>query len=150
MSKWKYTDPVSRYWDKLRDNCAKKYDRNGHKVARLISKDEIQMLLDEAGITMDDVGRRRDQYQLARYDDLGDYAYGNCRFITQDQNRKESTLSPEGRKRLSESLKQRHIEGKITGTKGKKWSRPPVSEETRSKLSRATTAYHKRKSKETS
>jgi len=54
-----------------------------------LTDDELQDLLDEAGITIDDVGRGTNKYQLSRYGDTGPYEVGNCRFITQLDNLSE-------------------------------------------------------------
>ena len=50
---------------------------------------DVAQLLDEAGITVDDIGRGSDQYNLARYGDTGPYTIGNCRFITKRENIQE-------------------------------------------------------------
>lgn len=109
------------YWYFLAANAVNKVDRNGNPVERRISKQEIQMLLDEAGITIDDIGRERGTYQLARHNDLGHYELGNCRFILCEENRAEVVAdrdpwtdemkqkqrdiwTPEKRKKASKSL----------------------------------------------
>ena len=71
----------------------------------------LEELLQEAGITMDDIGQRADSYHLARYGDTGDYSRGNCRFITAREN---------------------IAERKHKGPKGKK--KPPLSDEHRARL----------------
>ena len=60
----------------------------------------ILTLLDEAGITIWQIGRSRDEYHLARHGDTGPYAMGNCRFITALENQAERkyTWSTETRK----------------------------------------------------
>jgi hypothetical protein len=53
------------------------------------------LLMIKAGISPMDLGRERDDYCLARKNqftgelDQGDYAWGNCRFVTVAQNAKE-------------------------------------------------------------
>ena len=56
-----------------------------------LTEDDIQTLLDEAGITVDDIGQQLDKYQLGRYGDTGPYEMGNCRFITMKENLNEMT-----------------------------------------------------------
>ena len=80
---------VWKYWLALQGNCCRKYDRTGHKVTRTLTVEQIQQLLDDAGITIWQVGKRKGQYCLARYKDLGDYAWGNCRFVTKEENLNE-------------------------------------------------------------
>ena len=77
-----YKDPIDRYWvkRKTRLKSAPRYDRTGHTIQWLLSREEVRILLDEAGITIEQVGTKMDDYQLSRFDDLGDYAYGNCEF----------------------------------------------------------------------
>ena len=43
-----------------------------------------------AGITVDQIGQRGDQYCLARYNDEGNYSIDNCRFITIAENNQEA------------------------------------------------------------
>ncbi len=68
-----------------------------------LSKDDIRSLLDEAGITEYDVGQKSEEYCLSRVSDTGAYEMGNCKYITNEQNRKEQSLN-----------------GKRKGAKGKK------------------------------
>ena len=56
--------------------------------------EDVIRLLNEAGITPDDIGQHRGDYQLARYGDKGRYEYGNCRFITMEENLRERKCSP--------------------------------------------------------
>jgi hypothetical protein len=80
---------VWKYWMGLQGNCCRKYDRTGRKVNRTLTVEQIEILLDLAGITIWDVGKKKGQYNLARYEDLGDYAWGNCRFVTKEENLNE-------------------------------------------------------------
>jgi hypothetical protein len=54
-----------------------------------LTVEELQQLLDDAGITIEQVGRGSADYNLARYGDTGPYAMGNCRFITKRENIQE-------------------------------------------------------------
>ena len=87
-----YTKRVWYYWrqKKKRDNF-------------YLSPSELISLLDEAGITIDDVGIYKGKYHLARYGDTGDYVIGNCRFITIEENIAERKISEEGRQRIKET-----------------------------------------------
>lgn len=49
-------------------------------------------LLKEANITPSDVGNKPEQYNLSRYNDLGSYTKGNCRFITRKENLEEQIM----------------------------------------------------------
>lgn len=66
------------------------YRQKKSKAAEFtLTKKEMRMLLDEADITAHDIGIGKEKYCLGRIGDVGPYAYGNCRFITNEQNRKE-------------------------------------------------------------
>lgn len=47
------------------------------------------MLVREANLKSSDLGFSGNGYVLARFNDEGDYVYGNCRFITQKENSEE-------------------------------------------------------------
>ena len=51
-----------------------------------LTLDEMQMLLDEAGITISDIGCKSHEFVLGRDGDEGPYAIGNCHFITAHAN----------------------------------------------------------------
>ena len=61
--------------------------RNGVKM--LLSGAEYCQLMEDAGITANDIGNKPHQYNLARDNDTGNYEVGNCRFITALENRHE-------------------------------------------------------------
>ena len=79
-----------RYLSNLRFTCKGKVDRNGDPVRMLLDSDGLETLLDQAGITIHDVGRGHGAYCLARVDDIGDYQIGNARFMTQEENSREN------------------------------------------------------------
>ena len=54
---------------------------------------EYCVLVKEAGLKSSQLGFSGDGYVLARYNDSGPYAYGNCRFILQSENAKEKKIS---------------------------------------------------------
>lgn len=60
----------------------------------ILSVDECLELLEDAGITIYDVGQKKGMYQLARYGDTGDYSKDNCRFITVQENINERDDRP--------------------------------------------------------
>ena len=68
---------------------------------------DIYWLLYCARINVEQVGKRRGEYQLARFGDTGPYALGNCRFITSEENlrEKDHTWSPESRAHRIQALK---------------------------------------------
>ena len=131
-----------------------------------LTEDDIHQLLDEAGITKDDIGQKADQYHLARYGDKGGYHMGNCRFITAKENMEErdSTISEEqarqhsiamtGRKhseetkqKMGEAQKRRfeanpmppHSEEHKRKISEAGYRRPPPSDETRAKIAAKAT-----------
>ena len=52
----------------------------------LLTAKQIADLLDEAGICIYQLGSSRECYHLARYNDTGNYEWGNCRFIPSVEN----------------------------------------------------------------
>lgn len=46
-------------------------------------------LVKNSGLRPDNIGLKKGQYHLARYNDTGSYDLNNCRFIPQEQNQKE-------------------------------------------------------------
>jgi len=79
---------------------------------------DIVHLLEEAGITVWDIGQGEEDYCLARHGDTGPYKIGNCRFITQRENQ----LEWEENQRLDQKRKQDIEErAREEGKKGSKW-----------------------------
>ena len=66
---------------------------HGRNIPFNLSNEDIQTLLDEAGITIFDVGRTSNEYVLARYNDTGPYEMGNCRYITFAENISEKEIT---------------------------------------------------------
>ena len=62
---------------------------------------ELYSLVEQAGILPSQIGQGSNQYQLSRYNDIGPYALGNCRFITTIENIRErdSSASAENAKK---------------------------------------------------
>lgn len=58
--------------------------------------------LKEAKITPSQVGNKKNQYNLSRYNDIGSYTKENCRFITREENWNEYMAG--GRQRVLTSL----------------------------------------------
>lgn len=58
-----------------------------------LTYEQYKSLLSDAGITANDIGIGEDDYCLARHKDLGGYTIGNCRFITNKENRLEQIES---------------------------------------------------------
>ena len=69
----------------------KKYNAKKEGLKVFLTVDEVQKLLDEAGIKVEQWNHK--EYHLARYDDTGDYTADNCRFITAQQNYAEKKVS---------------------------------------------------------
>jgi hypothetical protein len=69
-----------------------KSKKSGSKIRGIeynLTNEELQQLLDEAGITIWDVGPYSGMFCLGRYGDTGPYEVGNCRFITVEENTQE-------------------------------------------------------------
>ena len=58
-----------------------------------LSFDEYCQLVRDAGLKSSDLGLTGNNYELARYNDTGPYAVGNCRFITHKENIAEQKRS---------------------------------------------------------
>lgn len=54
---------------------------------------EYCLLIKKAGLKSSDIGFSGNNYVLARYNDSGNYTYGNCRFITNKENIAERKTS---------------------------------------------------------
>jgi len=50
---------------------------------------EYLELARSSGITLEQIGKRRGQFHLARCNDVGGYSVGNCRFVPQEVNQHE-------------------------------------------------------------
>ena len=82
---------LDKYWRIRRNGLVEgRLDIDGNPIEWRLSKQEVKLLLHEAGITIWDVGNAGNKYCLARYNDRGHYEYGNCRFITNRENIRES------------------------------------------------------------
>lgn len=68
----------------------KRYTAELRGLQVLLTFDQYCELMQRAGITVDDIGQKADQYCLARYNDEGDYSIDNCRFITIAENNQEA------------------------------------------------------------
>lgn len=63
----------------------------GHEC--LLTFHEYCLLVQEAGLVSSQLGYKGEKYDLARYNDEGNYEIGNCRFITHKENLKERKVS---------------------------------------------------------
>lgn len=72
----------------------------------LLTFDEWCRLVKEAGLKSSDLGFSGRGYVLARYHDEGDYVYGNCRFITQQENADEKILSEKSIESSSRNMRK--------------------------------------------
>ena len=74
-----------------------------------LTEDDINLLLKEADITWDQVGKGKGKFCLGRHNDSGDYQVGNCSFITHSQNTIQSNnnLSEETIEKMRDNSKTR-------------------------------------------
>ena len=71
----------------------KKIDARRRDIMFLLTLEDYCKLIYDAGIKVSDIGWGKNggnNYVLGRYHDIGPYAVGNCRFITQQQNVSEA------------------------------------------------------------
>ena len=99
-----------KYWMKKRQNTGYTFPLTGPQLITL---------LQEAGITPDQIGKGNGKYQLARINDEGNYEWGTCRFIPFEENMRERLpksyaksnrvkRTQRFRKKMSESQKRRY------------------------------------------
>lgn len=62
----------------------------------------------------DEIGKAKHLYQMGRVGDTGDYIWGNCRFITQQQNQNEMTIN--GGRRLGDLKRSMSLKGRTKET----------------------------------
>lgn len=75
----------------------------------LLTFDDYCHLVKEAGLVSSQLGINGEGYDLARYEDKGPYAIGNCRFITHAENNSEKPMYVHAR----ELRKQREAAKKL-------------------------------------
>lgn len=78
---------LKRKWSNKRVNAKKE------NIEFNLTFDEYCKLVKEAGLKSSQLGFSGEGYVLARYNDVGAYEYGNCRFITHAENVKEKKIS---------------------------------------------------------
>jgi len=96
------TKKIWQYW------CSKKKLAKPHKQW-LLTGAELVQLLDDAGITIYDVGVGSQKHNLARHNDSGHYQVGNCRFITMRENIKERTFTPEAVQKIKDAQTRKPV-----------------------------------------
>ena len=74
---------LKRRWINKRVNAEKE------SIPFNLTYDEYVQLVESAGLKSSNLGFTGDNYVLARYNDTGAYAFGNCRFITHKENMEE-------------------------------------------------------------
>lgn len=87
-------------WLNKRNNAKKE------GILCLLTFDEYCHLIKEANLKSSDLGFSGNNYVLARYNDLGDYTYSNCRFITQIDNAKEKIITDKSRTSSSNNIQK--------------------------------------------
>ena len=76
---------VKRYYN------TKKATAKQQSIEFTLTLSDIYLLLYMAGITIGQIGKKSENYCLARLGDSGAYERGNCRFITVAENNAEKT-----------------------------------------------------------
>ena len=85
-----------------------------------LSFEEYLQLASEAGITNpNQIGKKREQFQMGRLGDVGVYELGNCRFITQRQNILERTENGGTKLRAAMSAARKGLNKYIDETSAK-------------------------------
>ena len=90
----------------------KRNNAKHEKINFELSYYEFCLLVKEANLVSSDLGFSGKGYVLARYNDIGSYRYGNCRFILQSENAKEKKVSEASREAARKNMqnfnKHRH------------------------------------------
>ena len=94
----------------------KRSDAKSRDIGFDLTREDIETMLTEAGITIYDVGNGAGAYCLGRYGDTGPYAIGNCRFITHRENGREWWYGMS-----IEEQEQRKAQARENGKKGAKY-----------------------------
>ena len=112
---------LDNYWRQRKNGLnAGRVDRLGNPIEFRLSKSEVKQLLRESSISVWDIGTGAGKYQLARYDDIGHYEIGNCRFITHSENAREArTHSGFGTRPQDKNWETRRKRYGSTGVKNK-------------------------------
>ena len=84
--------------------CAKKSNAKLAGVQCTLTFHEYCLLVQQAGLKSSDLGYSGNGYDLARYNDSGDYTFDNCRFITHSENAKERKLSDAMKNSLKKAI----------------------------------------------
>lgn len=71
----------------------KRVNAEKEKIQFNLSFDDFCFLIRSAGLKSSDLGFTGKNYVLARFNDTGPYAIGNCRFISHKENMAERTIS---------------------------------------------------------
>jgi hypothetical protein len=75
-------------WQALKDNSKLR-----GSTCTLTFEQYIHLAISAGLKSPDQIGKRINSYQMARFGDVGVYEYGNCRFITMKQNLEEKRLN---------------------------------------------------------
>ena len=73
----------------------KRYNAQKEGIQYYLLNEEVCFLLAEADITVEDWSFMG--YHLSRYNDVGDYIFGNCRFIPYHENYREKKITETSR-----------------------------------------------------
>lgn len=84
----------------------KKVNARKENIECLLSFEEFCDLVKEANLKSSDLGFTGNNYVLARINDTGPYAIGNCRFITQKQNADEKVISEASKEASKRNVKK--------------------------------------------
>ncbi|MFN9476094.1 hypothetical protein [Acidovorax sp.] len=87
----------------------RKPDRHGHKIEMKLTFEQWLQIWMDSG-KLEQRGRGKGGYCMARHDDLGDYEVGNVSIKSIVENSREAKLGRGG------------VKGRVSPTKGKTWS----------------------------
>lgn len=93
--------------DKLDDKIKhKKFNASKGGIEFSLTRCDVELMLTEAGISVDDWSFMG--YHLARFNDSGDYARGNCRFVPYSVNYAEKKISDKARDAARSNIVKAH------------------------------------------
>lgn len=87
----RYGFDVTEYsvWRSKYQNLLNRCTKPDNPDCYLTFSDYVRLAFKAGLISVNDIGQKRNSFQLARLSDTGDYVKGNCRFITTLQNQRE-------------------------------------------------------------
>lgn len=107
-----YENFVSEFYEKW---IRLRYAAKGRNCECLLTFKQYLKLAKRAGLVEpDQIGKSRYSFQMGRKGDIGDYVWGNCRFITKEQN--DIELTRNGGRARGDAKRSKLLKGRTAET----------------------------------